>query len=174
MTAPSPRRPRGAGAAAPLTVLALLAALLAALPGARADGADAKPPCRPDSVILETDAGAVRYTVEIADEPAEHAQGLMFREEMAEDAGMLFLFAAPRRASFWMRNTFIPLDMIFIGPDGRVLNVEADTVPFSEAPRNSDGDAAAVLEVNAGQAAAQGIGAGTLVRHPALTPEACR
>ncbi|MEL6768964.1 MAG: DUF192 domain-containing protein [Pseudomonadota bacterium] len=148
-------------------VLALFA--IASFNPAVADG----PACAPDRVIVEGADGPVTYTVEIADEPAEHAEGLMFRTEMATDAGMLFLFATPRQASFWMRNTFIPLDMIFIAPGGTVLNVAENTVPFSEAPQRSDGAAAAVLEVNAGEAARHGIGPGTVTRHPVLTPAAC-
>ncbi|MEO0428935.1 MAG: DUF192 domain-containing protein [Pseudomonadota bacterium] len=129
--------------------------------------------CAVDRVIVEAEGAPVLYRVEIADEPAEHARGLMFRKEMAADAGMLFLFDTPRPAAFWMRNTFISLDMIFIAPDGSVLNVAENTVPFSEAPQRSAGDVAAVLEVNAGEAARHGIGPGTPIRHPVLTPEAC-
>ncbi|MEO1530861.1 MAG: DUF192 domain-containing protein [Pseudomonadota bacterium] len=168
------RRAAGPSADARLRVCVVMSSLLAVIlaagaPPAAADG----PTCAVDRVIVEAAGGPVLYTVEIADEPAEHAEGLMFRTEMASDAGMLFLFETPRQASFWMRNTFISLDMIFIAPGGTVLNVAENTVPFSEAPQYSDGAAAAVLEVNAGEAARHGIGPGTATRHPTLTPDAC-
>ncbi|MEM8622979.1 MAG: DUF192 domain-containing protein [Pseudomonadota bacterium] len=157
-------------AAIALAAVAVVAALLStATTAALADGAV----CNEITVALEAAEGSVSYRVEVADEPTEHARGLMFRTEMAADAGMLFLFSQPRQASFWMRNTFIPLDMIFIDEGGTVLNVAENTVPFSEAPQRSDGLAAAVLEVNAGQAAAHEIGPGTRVRHPFFRDSNC-
>jgi len=116
-------------------------------------------------VTIETQNGPVRYTVEIADDDAERARGLMFRREMAADHGMLFDFNPPEPASFWMRNTPLSLDIIFIGADGRILNIAEHTTPYSDAPIRSIGAARAVLEVNAGQANARGIRAGDRVRH---------
>lgn len=97
------------------------------------------------------------FNVEIAESPGEQAKGLMFRRAMGSDEGMVFPFNPPREASFWMKNTVIPLDIIFIGADHRILNIEAEAVPYSEAPRISRGKAAAVLELNGGRAAQLGI-----------------
>ncbi|MGF1553196.1 MAG: DUF192 domain-containing protein [Paracoccaceae bacterium] len=127
--------------------------------------------CRRDRVLVLAETGEVVYEVEIADDPQERERGLMFRQSLAPEAGMLFLFDAPRRAGFWMRNTFVSLDIVFLAEDGRVLNVAADAVPFSEEMLLSDGEAAAVLEVNAGEAARHGIGPGTQVVHPFFEAE---
>ncbi len=104
-----------------------------------------------------------RFRVEVARTDAQQAQGLMFRREMGADEGMIFPRDPPRVASFWMKNTVMPLDIIFIGPDRRVINVAADTVPYSTDAVVSEGPAAAVLELNAGRAAELGIGPGALV-----------
>jgi uncharacterized membrane protein (UPF0127 family) len=104
------------------------------------------------------------FRVELARTGQEQAKGLMFRTEMGADEGMIFPMEPPRDASFWMRNTVIPLDIIFIGPDRRILNVAANTVPYSEAPVTSLGTTGAVLELNAGRAAQLGIAAGDKVQ----------
>lgn len=105
------------------------------------------------------------FKVEVAESRMEQAQGLMFRRSMGADEGMLFPFDAPRDASFWMKNTVIPLDIIFIGADHRIVNIEAQTVPYSETPRVSRGKAAAVLELIGGRAAQLGIGPGDKVEY---------
>jgi uncharacterized membrane protein (UPF0127 family) len=87
----------------------------------------------------------------------------MFRTEMGADEGMIFPMDPPRDAAFWMKNTVIPLDIIFIGTDRRILNVAANTVPYSESPVISAGVTSAVLELNAGRAAELGIGPGDTV-----------
>lgn len=166
ITRHSPADPRHFKHSNRVAAAGLAAVLLA---GAGQPAAAAGAACRAETITLAGDGAAVTYTIEIADEPAEHAEGLMFRTEMAADRGMLFLFERPRIARFWMRNTFIPLDMIFIDSAGRVINVEADTVPFSEQPRSSTAPVIAVLEVNAGEAAEHGIGPGTAVTHPFFT-----
>ncbi len=104
-----------------------------------------------------------RFEVELAQSPFEQARGLMFRTGMGPDEGMLFPFDPPREASFWMRNTVIPLDIIFIGADRRILNIEANAVPYSEDRRRSAGEAAAVLELIGGRAAQLGLAAGDKV-----------
>jgi uncharacterized protein len=116
-------------------------------------------------IALQVASGAKvhRFQVEIARSRFEQAQGLMFRRQMGADEGMLFPFEAPRQASFWMRNTVIALDIIFIGSDGRILNVAANTVPYSEDAIPSAGKAAAVLELIGGRAAQLGIKAGDKV-----------
>ena len=93
----------------------------------------------------------------------EHERGLMFRESLGPDRGMIFPFDTPRQASFWMKNTLIPLDMIFIRADGSIANIEANTVPLSLQPVYSEGDVAAVLEIAGGRSAELGITAGDKV-----------
>ena len=103
------------------------------------------------------------FRVEIARSPQEQAQGLMFRTEMGPDEGMLFPYDPPRVLSFWMKNTVLSLDLVFIGPDYRVINVAADAVPYSEESILSDAPAIATLELNAGRAKELGIVAGAKV-----------
>lgn len=111
-----------------------------------------------------TSAGKVhRFRVELARSDAEQEKGLMFRTAMGADEGMIFPMSPPRRAAFWMRNTVIPLDIIFIGSDHRILNIAANAVPYDERPLPSAGAAAGVLELNGGRAAALGIGPGDRV-----------
>ena len=103
------------------------------------------------------------FQVEVAASEAEQAKGLMFRTAMGADEGMVFPEKAPRKAAFWMKNTVIPLDILFIGPDHRVLNIAANAVPYDETPLPSTGPVIGVLELNAGRAAALGIAPGDQV-----------
>ena len=89
--------------------------------------------------------------------------GLMYRNKLAPDRGMIFPFETPRVASFWMRNTLIPLDIIFVRDDGSIANIAANTVPYSEEPVPSDGPVAAVLEIAGGRSAELGIKPGDKV-----------
>jgi uncharacterized protein len=98
-----------------------------------------------------------KFKVEVARTEAEQARGLMFRDRLAPDAGMIFLMNPPRVASFWMKNTFIPLDMIFIRTDGTIARIAAETVPYSLAPVTSGEPVAAVLEIAGGRASELGI-----------------
>lgn len=104
-----------------------------------------------------------RFMVEVADTPQAQAKGMMFRTEMDADEGMIFPRDGTAQASFWMRNTYIPLDLIFVGVDGRISNIAANAQPYSEDPILSDGVAAAVLELNGGRAEELGIVAGNKV-----------
>jgi uncharacterized membrane protein (UPF0127 family) len=104
-----------------------------------------------------------RFRVEVARSDEEQARGLMFRTAMGPDEGMLFPYDQPRVLSFWMKNTVLSLDLIFIGPDRRVVNVAANAVPYSEQSILSDAPAIAVLELNAGRAKELGIVAGAKV-----------
>lgn len=106
--------------------------------------------------------------VELALTPRQRAHGLMFREEMAPDAGMLFLFEREAPRSFWMKNTYLPLDILFIDRTGRIVSIAPDTVPLSEASIPSGAPAMGVLELNAGVAAALGIAPGDRVVHRAF------
>jgi uncharacterized membrane protein (UPF0127 family) len=118
------------------------------------------------SLEIETKTGTYKFTVEMAVSDRQQAQGLMFRRSMAPNAGMLFDYKRPTRITMWMKNTYIPLDMIFIGADGRINNIAQRTVPLSEATIPSRGRALAVLEVNGGTASRLGIKPGDRVIHP--------
>ncbi|APE43770.1 hypothetical protein BOO69_10360 [Sulfitobacter alexandrii] len=128
--------------------------------------------CRADTVMLRGDWGTVRFNVEIADEPMEQARGLMGREAMPVSSGMLFVYPAPRSASFWMRNTLIPLDMLFVDDSGVVTHIHHRAVPLDETPIHGGDDVLAVLEINGGLAERLGIDEGTQLRHPAFAPHA--
>jgi uncharacterized membrane protein (UPF0127 family) len=117
---------------------------------------------------IVTSGGKRDFTVEVALTPPQQAQGLMFRREMAADAGMLFVFPESREQTFWMKNTYLPLDMIFIKPDGTILSIAERAVPLTETPVPSHGSAKAVLELNGGTAARLGIKPGDKVSSPAL------
>jgi len=109
------------------------------------------------TVQVQTADGKMhRYKAEVARTPEAQARGLMHRRTMSPDAGMLFLFPEPRLASFWMANTYLPLDIIFISPQGRVVNV-GEGVPLSETTIESTGLAGAVLELNRGEASRIGL-----------------
>lgn len=121
-----------------------------------------------DTLVLKTESGEHSYTVEIADTDRERATGLMFRRSLPEKSGMIFLYDPPQRVGMWMRNTYIPLDMVFITAEGTVRRIEADTEPFSTDLIGSGGEVAAVLELNAGQAAKIGVKPGDRVIFPGL------
>jgi len=110
-----------------------------------------------------TASGPHVFKVEVAASPMDQERGLMFRAVMGADEGMIFPMDPPRRTAFWMKNTVIPLDIIFIGPDHKVLNIFANAVPYDLTPLPSDGDAGAVLELNGGRAAQIGLKAGDTV-----------
>lgn len=103
------------------------------------------------------------FRVEVARTDDEQARGLMFRKQMGPDEGMIFPHEPPRVASFWMKNTVLPLDIVFIGTDHRIINVSANATPYSLDPRSSDGLTSAVLELNGGRVAALGFTPGALV-----------
>jgi uncharacterized membrane protein (UPF0127 family) len=105
-----------------------------------------------------------RFTVEVASTVEQQSMGLMYRNKLAPDRGMIFPFDPPRDASFWMRNTLIPLDMIFIRADGSIANIAENTVPYSEEPVLSAGPVAAVLEIAGGRAAELGLKPGDRVK----------
>lgn len=104
------------------------------------------------------------FTTEVAASPAQQSRGLMFRTELADDTGMIFPLSETRMASFWMKNTLIPLDIIFILPDGRIENIVENTVPYSLDPVKSTAPVAAVLELRGGLTAELAIKPGDEVR----------
>lgn len=117
-------------------------------------------------VTLETAGGERTVVAEVAENAEQQKRGLMERQSLAPGHGMLFPSDPPRPVSFWMRDTYIPLDIIFIAPDNRVLRVEANAVPFDETQILSQGTVKGVLELGGGEAARLGIAAGNRVRWP--------
>lgn len=119
---------------------------------------------------IVTASGTHRFQVWIAADDRSRERGLMFVRGLPADAGMLFLFERPQPAAFWMKNTYLSLDLVFIGRDGVVVNVARDTTPFSEEPIPSAAPVKAVLELLAGTAARIGLSAGSQIIHPAFVP----
>lgn len=115
---------------------------------------------------IATKSGVRIFTVELATTEEEKTTGLMYRKELADGRGMLFDFSPEQPVSMWMKNTFIPLDMIFIRADGRILRIAENTEPQSTRIIPSGGLAKGVLEVIAGTAKKYGIAAGDRVAHP--------
>ena len=123
-----------------------------------------------DRLSIETSDGRrLDFEVELALTTAERAQGLMFRREMPEMAGMLFVYDKEWEISMWMKNTVIPLDMLFIKGDGRIVAIAERTIPFSLETISSGQPVAGVLELNGGTAARLGIRRGDRVLHSAFT-----
>lgn len=122
--------------------------------------------CRDDAIHLKGTWGEARFAIEVADDDAERAQGLMHREHLPSAAGMLFVYDRPQVLSFWMRNTLIPLDLIFIDQTGAVQNIHHSAQPLDETPILGGSDLTHVLEINGGLAKAMGITVGTVLRHP--------
>ncbi len=149
------------------------AAMLALLCCAAA--ASAEPPLQvaPRVSIFEP-GGAKRASVrvEIADDEASRERGLMFRAHMDEDAGMIFVFKAPEVVYFWMKNTEIPLDMLFADSAGRIVGIVANAEPYSERPVGPDADSQYVLEVNGGFCARHGVRVGDRMRFVGFEPRA--
>lgn len=114
----------------------------------------------------EVTIGSHKFIVEIARTPAEQAQGLMHRQSLAPDRGMLFPYSPPQEASFWMKDTLIPLDIIFIAPGGAIHRIEANAVPMSLEPVASGVPVEAVLELAGGRAAELGLAPGDRVEWP--------
>jgi uncharacterized membrane protein (UPF0127 family) len=119
--------------------------------------------------IATPDAKLHKIDVWIADNDARRARGLMFVEQLADDAGMLFIYPQPQPISMWMKNTHLPLDMLFVNADGRVHRVVENTKPMSLDTISSDGTVLAVIELKAGSAARLKIRPGAQVIHPAFS-----
>jgi uncharacterized protein len=124
--------------------------------------------CDLANVDLRSGDTRARFNVEVADTDSERAQGLMNREKLAASAGMLFVYETPRHASFWMKNTLIPLDMIFIDETGSVTQVQPMAKPLDLTPIDGGKDVRFVLEINGGLAKRLGIKPGTQLRHPTV------
>jgi uncharacterized membrane protein (UPF0127 family) len=158
--------------AAALSLSLICAASLTGCYGGTGDAAAASPQSElPRSeaglkqvpLSIRTSDATHAFIVEVAATGAEQARGLMFRTRLAPDKGMIFPFPDDRVASFWMKNTVIPLDIIFIRRDGTIESIAANTTPYSLAPVRSNEPVATVLEIAAGRAAELGIGPGDTV-----------
>lgn len=121
-----------------------------------------------DRAVLEiaSKTGVHSFAVEVVDNDTDRAKGLMFRRSLPEGTGMLFDFKTEQDVAFWMQNTYIPLDMIFIRADGRILRIAENAEPMSTRQIQSGGKVLAVLEVIAGTTRKLGIVAGDRVAHP--------
>jgi len=125
---------------------------------------ETSPSSRTEPLWIETAGGRVDYRVEIADDEVERQHGLMYRTAMPDGHGMLFIFERAKPQSFWMHNTYMPLDIIYIGADGRIVSIVQGR-PFDDRPLPSGAPALGVLEIYAGKAAEQGINVGDRVHH---------
>jgi uncharacterized membrane protein (UPF0127 family) len=118
----------------------------------------------PKVAIATKDGKEIVFQVEIADTPSKREMGLQYRRDLARDRGMIFLFPSESIQSFWMKNTPLPLDMIFINRDRRIVGIVEQTVPFSLDPRSVGAPSQYVLEINGGLSKRHGIKAGDTVR----------
>lgn len=136
--------------------------------------AETAPVCHNDMAIFRQGSGAIGVVVEIADTEAERAEGLMYRRTLARNAGMLFIYDTPRPVSFWMRDTYLPLDMIFMDRTGTVRHIHRNATPLDPTPISGaaagdpEPERLMVLEVLAGEADRLGLRAGQAMAHPAL------
>jgi len=117
------------------------------------------------TIVINTEHGPHTFRVEIAADPASQEKGLMFRKQMAPDDGMLFEFPRPSMEVFWMKNTILPLDIIFIRGDGTISSIAPNAVPYSTTPIPAIEPVRAVLELNGGRAAQLGIEPDDVVHH---------
>ncbi|MGB9042141.1 MAG: DUF192 domain-containing protein [Pseudolabrys sp.] len=120
------------------------------------------------TLVLKTATGDHAFNIEVMASYQERALGLMFRRSLPENSGMLFIYDPPQPATMWMKNTLIPLDMVFISSDARVHRIESNAEPFSETLIPSDGDVVGVLELNGGEAGKIGLRRGDKVIYPGL------
>ncbi len=123
-------------------------------------------------IVAPDGAAHATVSVEIADTDTTRELGLMYRRHLDENAGMIFVFAAPSHQQFWMKNTVIPLDMIFAGADGRIIGIVREAKPFTESIDAVAGDSQYVLEVNGGFCARHQVKAGDTLRFAGFIPQA--
>jgi uncharacterized membrane protein (UPF0127 family) len=120
-----------------------------------------------ETIVIDTHQGAVKFHVEIASNWRSQEKGLMYRKSLDKDAGMIFVFGDASFQTFWMKNTLIPLDLLFVRADGTISSVAADAVPLSEAQIRSIEPVSEVIEINGGLARELNIRAGDKVHIPA-------
>ena len=128
--------------------------------------------CAADRVTIVGDWGQAGFTVDIADTPASRAQGLMFVEDMPRLSGMLFIYEEPQSVSFWMKNTLIPLDMLFASPEGEILHLHENAIPGDLTPIPGGDGVQMVLEINGGLSRRLGIAVGDVMQHPSFGADA--
>ncbi|MFQ1700917.1 DUF192 domain-containing protein [Loktanella agnita] len=128
--------------------------------------------CAPDKVTVTGDWGQVHFNVEVADTPQERARGLMHVENMPMLTGMLFIYERPQPVSFWMKNTLIPLDMLFVSPEGEILTLYQNAEPGNLTPVPGGQGVQMVLEINGGLSERLGIAVGDVLQHPSFGPDA--
>ena len=139
----------------PIPIIGFLIALIASVTACQAE---------PKVMITTKDGRNVSFVVEIADTPSKREMGLQYRRELAADRGMIFLFPGESQQSFWMKNTPLALDMIFINRERKIVGIVEQTVPFSLDPRSVGAPSQYVLEINGGLAKRHAIKAGDAVR----------
>ena len=125
-----------------------------------------------ETITIDTKAGPHNFSVEVAADDESREKGLMYRTAMAPDAGMLFDFHTPQLVSFWMENTVLPLDMLFVRADGTIARIKANANPYSRENIPSGEPIQLVIELNGGRAAALGITEGARVHAPELGKKA--
>lgn len=128
--------------------------------------------CAPDKLTVSGEFGQATFSIDVMDDVQERAQGLMFVEEMPMLTGMLFVYERPQFVSFWMKNTLIPLDMLFVSPEGEILRIHENAVPGDLTPIPGGEGVQMVLEINGGLSSRLGIVAGDVMQHPSFGAEA--
>ena len=146
-----------------ILVIALVASAFAVATFSAADD------CDETRATVSGEWGRAHFTVVLADDPTERARGLMFVESLPMLEGMLFVYPEPQAVTFWMKNTLIPLDMLFVGPDGTILSLHENAIPHDETTISGGEGVKAVLEINGGMARRLGITVGDRLHHPVFT-----
>lgn len=146
----------------PILLIGLLIVMIASVTACQAE---------PKVTISTKEGRTVSFAVEIADTPSKREMGLQYRRELASDRGMIFLFPAESLQSFWMKNTPLPLDMIFINRERKIVGIVEQTVPFSLDPRSVGAPSQFVLEINGGLSKRHGIKAGNTVRFDGISQQ---
>ena len=128
--------------------------------------------CAEDKLTVSGEFGQATFSVDVADDFQERAQGLMFVEDMPMLTGMLFVYERPQSVSFWMKNTLIPLDMLFVSPEGEILRIHENAVPGDLTPIPGGDGVQMVLEINGGLSTRLGIAEGDVMQHPSFGVDA--
>jgi uncharacterized membrane protein (UPF0127 family) len=128
--------------------------------------------CADDRITIKGDFGQATFTIDVADDARERAQGLMFVEEMPLLSGMLFVYDQPQTVSFWMKNTLIPLDMLFTSPRGEILHIHENAIPGDTTSISGGDGVQMVLEINGGLSSRLGIAVGDVMQHPSFGNDA--
>lgn len=128
--------------------------------------------CADDRLTIKGDFGQASFSIDVADDARERAQGLMFVEEMPMLSGMLFIYERPQSVSFWMKNTLIPLDMLFASPTGEILRIHENAIPGDLTSIHGGDGVQMVFEINGGLSARLGIAEGDAMQHPSFRMDA--